>query len=116
LLETSTEILWSLYNSQACGTSGLSVIFSQSSKLHPIFHVSCLKKVIGTKFQTQTDPPELDKEGSILLQPQAILDHCEILLRQQTIKELLFQWKDTTPTYTTWKPATILQQFPHPKP
>jgi hypothetical protein len=50
------------------------------SKLHPIFHVSFLKKVIGTKFQTQTNLPELDEEGSIWLQPQAILDQRERLL------------------------------------
>jgi hypothetical protein len=35
------------------------------SKLHPIFHVSCLKKVIGTKCQIQTNLPELDEQGSI---------------------------------------------------
>ena len=37
------------------------------SKLHPIFHVSCLKNVIGTKCQTQTNLPELDEEVSIWL-------------------------------------------------
>jgi hypothetical protein len=31
------------------------------SKLHPVFHVSCLNKVIGTKFQTQTNLPKLDE-------------------------------------------------------
>jgi hypothetical protein len=36
-----------------------------SSKIHPIFHVSFLKKVIGTKFQTQTILPELANEGCI---------------------------------------------------
>jgi hypothetical protein len=44
------------------------------SKIHLVFHVSCLKKVIGTKCQTQTSLPELDEEGSIWLQPQAVLD------------------------------------------
>jgi hypothetical protein len=39
------------------------------SKLHPVFHVSCLKKVIGTKCQTQTSLLELDEEGSIWLHP-----------------------------------------------
>jgi hypothetical protein len=41
--------------------------FPIHSKLHPIFHVSCLKKVIGAKFQIQTNFPELAKEGSIWL-------------------------------------------------
>jgi hypothetical protein len=49
-------------------------------KLHPVFHVSCLKKVIGTKCQIQTNLPELAKEGSIWLQPEAVLDQRECLL------------------------------------
>jgi hypothetical protein len=44
------------------------------SKLHPIFHVSYLKKVIGTRCQIQTNLPELAEEGSIWLQPEAVLD------------------------------------------
>jgi hypothetical protein len=52
--------------------------------------------------------PELDEEGSIWLHPQAILDQRECFLHQQTIKEVLFQWKNTTPTDATWEPATIL--------
>ena len=73
------------------------------SKLHPIFHVSCLKKVIGVKCQIQTNLTELAKEGSIWLQPEAILDQCECRLRQRTIKEVLVQWNDTTPTDATWE-------------
>jgi hypothetical protein len=65
--------------------------------------------VIGTKFQTQTNLPELDEEGSIWIQPQTVLDQRQRHLHQQTIKEVLVQWKDTTPTDVTWEPATILQ-------
>jgi hypothetical protein len=38
-------------------------------KLHPIFHVSCLNKVIGTRCEIQTNLQELAEEGSIWLQP-----------------------------------------------
>jgi hypothetical protein len=86
------------------------------SKLHPVFHVSCLKKVIGTRCKIQTHLPKLAEEGSIWLQPEAVLDQHEHRLCQRTIKEVLVQWKDTTPADATWEPTTILQQFPHLKP
>ena len=86
------------------------------SKLHPVFHVSCLKKVIGTRCQIQTNLPELAEEGSIWLQPEEVLDKRERHLRQRTIMDVLVQWKDMTPEDATWEPTTILQQFPHLKP
>jgi hypothetical protein len=86
------------------------------SKLHPIFHVSSLKKVIGAKCQIQTNLPDLVEEGSIWIHPEAVLDQRECHLCQRTIKEVLVHWKDTTLADTTWEPTTILQQFPHLKP
>jgi hypothetical protein len=67
------------------------------SKLHLVFHVSCLKKVIGAKCQIQTNLLELTEEGSIWLHPDAVLEQREHFLCQRTIKEVLVQWKDTTP-------------------
>jgi hypothetical protein len=78
------------------------------SNLYPIFHVSCLKKAIRNKCQIQTILPELAKERSIWIHPQAVLDQHDRRLCQRTIKEVLIQWKDTTPADATWAPTTIL--------
>ena len=48
--------------------------FPNHSKLHHVFHVYCLNKVIETKFHTQTILTELDEEVSIWLHPQAVMD------------------------------------------
>lgn len=98
------------------GQVSYQLYFPSSSKLHLVFHVSFLKKLIGTKCQNQTNLPKLDEEGSIWLQPQAVLDQGERQIHQHTIKEVLVQWKDTTPSDATWEPSSILQQFPHLKP
>jgi hypothetical protein len=45
-----------------------------ASKIHLVFHVSCLKKVVGQNCRVQTILPELDEEGSIWLQPESILN------------------------------------------
>jgi hypothetical protein len=42
--EASAQILWSLYNSQACGTSCLSVSFAQSVEATSYFSCFMLKE------------------------------------------------------------------------
>ena len=41
-----------------------------SSQVHLVFHVSCLKKVIGDKLRVQTMLPKLDEEWKIILEPE----------------------------------------------
>ena len=59
------------------GSVAYQLALPSQSKLHPVFHVSFFNKVIGAKFQTQTNLPELEEEGSIWLQPQVVLDQRE---------------------------------------
>jgi len=42
--------------------------------VHPIFDVSCLKKVIGDKVPVQTIFPELDEEGKIILELDTVTE------------------------------------------
>jgi len=57
---------------QKIGTMAYKLELPAASQLHPVFHVSCLMKVIGDKLLVQKIFPELDKEGKIILEPEAI--------------------------------------------
>ena len=59
---------------QKIGTMAYKLKFPASSRVHLVFHVSCLKKVIGDKILVQTIFPELDEEGKIILDYEAIID------------------------------------------
>ena len=57
---------------QNIGTMAYKLDLLASSRVHPVFHVSCLKKVIGEKLPVQTILLELDKEGKIILEPETV--------------------------------------------
>ena len=59
---------------QKIGTMAYKLELHVASRLHPVFHVSCLKKVIGDKLSVQTILPELDEEGKIILEPEAVTE------------------------------------------
>ena len=52
---------------QNIGTMSYKLELPASSRVHPVFHVSCLKKVIGETLPFQKILPELDEEGKIIL-------------------------------------------------
>jgi hypothetical protein len=57
---------------QKIGTMAYKLELPASSQVHIVFHVSCLKKVIGDKIPVQTICPELEEEGKIILELELI--------------------------------------------
>ena len=74
----------------------------EGSKIHNVFHASCLKKSLGQQIVTSEILPPLDDEGQLTLIPENILKTRERRLRNKTIKEYLVQWKDLPSEYPTW--------------
>ena len=59
---------------QKIATMAYKLELPASSRVHLVFHVSCLKKVIGEKIPIQTILPELDEEGKIILEPEVVTE------------------------------------------
>ena len=56
-----------------------------SSHVHPVFHVSCLKKLIGENIPVQTVLRELDEEGKIILDLEEVTETRTRQLRNRSI-------------------------------
>ena len=65
-----------------------------SSCVHPVLHVSFLKKVISEKIPVQAILLDLDEEGKIILEPKAITNIRTRQLRNRSISEYLIKWKN----------------------
>jgi hypothetical protein len=94
------------------GTMEYKLQFLASSRVHPIFHVSCLKKVIVDKILVQTILLELDEEGKIILDAEAIIDRKICQLRNGSILEYLIKWKKLLAKDSTWEDELFIQKHP----
>ena len=78
--------------------------------MHPVFHVPCLKKVIGDKLPVQTIFPELYEEGKIILEPEAVMERRTRQLRNRSISEYLIKWKNLPTEDSTWEDENFIQK------
>ena len=74
----------------------------KSSCVQNVFHVSCLKRMIGQHQQAQTLLPMLDDEGRIIVEPEYIITTRERILKTRVIKEYLIKWKNLSEEDATW--------------
>eukprot|EP00253_Pinus_taeda_P022845 PITA_22845 len=87
--EATTPFLWTIQGSPTSWGGGLRARAASSEQIDNIFHVSCLKKVLGQQVTTVVELPPLDEEGHLVLELEAILERRERKLRNRTIREFL---------------------------
>lgn len=81
------------------------------SKIHPVFHVSLLKKQLGAQDRTLSSLPSVaDENGELQPQPSAILKH----RRKGRKCEMLIQWDGLPASEATWEEEhSFMARFPH---
>ena len=92
---------------QKVGEVAYQLELPMGSKIHNVFHVSYLKKVIRQHISVSDTLPPLDDEGQLVLISHRILRTRERRLRSITIKEYLVQWKDFPSEEATWEDEKI---------
>jgi hypothetical protein len=97
---------------QKIGTMAYKLELPASSQVHLVFLVSCLNKVIGDKIPVQTILPELDEEGKIILDPEAITDTRIRQLRNRSISKYFIKWRKLPAEDSTWEDECFIQKHP----
>lgn len=81
----------------------------ESSKIHPVFHVSQLKRALGPVPSSQTIPDQLTSDLELVAEPETLLD----VRRVQQGVEVLLKWKGLPIFEATWEEATAIDaRFP----
>ncbi|XP_027102559.1 uncharacterized protein [Coffea arabica] len=84
-----------------------------SSKVHPVFHVSLLKKKIGDKATPTLQLPETNKNGHWRIELAAVIGRRMVKKRNAATTQWLIHWWGTDPVEATWEDAEeIRKQFP----
>ncbi|OMP01306.1 hypothetical protein CCACVL1_03121 [Corchorus capsularis] len=73
------------------------------AKIHPVFHVSLLKKCHGSPDANFTPLPSTFVDDQPVLEPNAILDTRQTMLHGTTATQYLIQWKNFANTEATWE-------------
>ncbi|XP_026383596.1 uncharacterized protein LOC113279102 [Papaver somniferum] len=82
---------------QKVGVVAYKLKFPVGSRIHPMFHVSQLKKNIGLHTTPYPNLPLVDTNGTFVMVPVAILDTRVILRASNSISHLLVQWSNSPP-------------------
>ena len=97
---------------QNIGTMTYKLELPSSLWVHRVFHVSCLKKVIGEKIPIQTILPKIDEEGKIILELEAVTETRTRQLRNLSISEYLIKWKNLPTKDSTWEDENFIHKHP----
>ncbi|KAL4562417.1 hypothetical protein LXL04_034620 [Taraxacum kok-saghyz] len=95
------------------GTVAYKLQLPEESRIHPVFHVSLLKRAVGTNQVEPTLPVDLEMDRADLPTPKTCLAVRDSTQNGETTRQWLIQWDSESPDNATWEDAVHIQhQFP----
>jgi len=76
---------------------------SSSAKIHNVFHLSQLKRKLGTEDVSPIFLPDISDEGILEPKPAHMLDGRVVRRGLRNVTEILVQWEGTSRASTTWE-------------
>ncbi|KZV06673.1 hypothetical protein F511_45845, partial [Dorcoceras hygrometricum] len=98
---------------QRIGKVAYKLQLPMGSRIHPVFHVSQLKKAVGKHANVQGLPAGLEQDLSFNYEPLRVVGHRQKKQAGILVPQVLVQWKGKAPEEATWEDAADFQaQFP----
>jgi transposase InsO family protein len=92
------------------GATAYKLQLPSSSSVHPVFHVSQLKRVVQPATQVSSDLPDISDPFQI---PVAVLQRRVVSRGLRAVQQGLIQWSSLSPSLATWEDLEALRQrFP----
>ncbi|PKU73061.1 hypothetical protein MA16_Dca019264 [Dendrobium catenatum] len=81
-----------------------------TATIHPVFHVSQLRRVIGDYTASSELPATLTENLKVIMVPLELMG---VRQKEEGAKEVLIRWKNLSDYDATWEPyERVKQQFP----
>jgi len=74
-----------------------------TTRIHPVFHVSCLKLKLGSHITPLSTLPPVDSKGELKPKPESIIS-CRMVKRHNcAVTEVLVRWKGAPAEDDSWE-------------
>jgi len=95
------------------GKTAYRLLLPDDCQLHPVFHVSQLKKHIGPQVVPSQDLPLIDDQGNIKVAPLTLLERRMIPRNNEPVVQWKIQWTNLPESEATWEDADFIRRvFP----
>lgn len=84
-----------------------------NSMIHPVFHVSLLKRKLGSNVVPEKQLPAVDLQGAFQVEPVEVLDRRLVKKNNRAAAQWLIKWFGLAEEQATWEDAdSIRSRFP----